>query len=86
MNCFCGIFIEVEKQLPFIPSIALGVATKNNKDQDINKILTLAVDCMYNHELVENNSFRNCIISSLERFLLEKSSETKKHNCRLKKF
>ena len=71
---------------PIIPSIALGVATKNSKEQDINKILTLAEDRMYKHKLVENNSFRNCIISSLEKSLLEKSDETEKHNYRLKEF
>ena len=70
---------------PIIPSIALGSATKTNMNQDITKILTAAEDRMYKHKLVESNSFRNCIISSLEKSLLEKSDETENHNYRLKK-
>ncbi|MBM7555431.1 sensor domain-containing diguanylate cyclase/phosphohydrolase [Halanaerobacter jeridensis] len=71
---------------PIIPSIALGTAVKTEKEQKVNKILTLAEDRMYKHKLVESNSFRNCIISSLEKSLLEKSEETENHNHRLKKY
>jgi diguanylate cyclase (GGDEF)-like protein/PAS domain S-box-containing protein len=77
---------ECKKHLadPIIPSIALGYATKNNSEQDINEVLTLAEDRMYKHKLIESNSFRNSIISSLEKSLLEKSDETENHNSRMK--
>ncbi|MFO7820399.1 MAG: diguanylate cyclase [Halanaerobacter sp.] len=70
---------------PIIPSISLGSAVKTNLEQNINKVQSLAEDRMYKQKLVESNSFRNCIISSLERSMLEKSDETEKHNYRLKK-
>ena len=70
---------------PIIPSIALGYASKNSSDQDINEVLNLAENRMYKHKLIESNSFRNCIISSLEKSLLEKSDETENHNFRLKR-
>ena len=70
---------------PIIPSISLGSAAKTNLEENINKVQSLAEDRMYKQKLVESNSFRNCIISSLERSMLEKSDETEKHNYRLKK-
>ena len=66
------------------PSIALGAATKSKVAENINQKLSLAEERMYKHKLIESNSFRNCIISPLEKSLLEKSNETEKHNSRLK--
>lgn len=68
---------------PIQASIALGVASKENPDEDINKIITEAEDIMYRNKLLESKSIRNAIISSLEASLHEKTMETREHAQRM---
>ncbi len=70
---------------PIQLSIALGVATKDSLEIDIEDILKKAEDRMYKNKLAGNESIRNSIISSLENTLLEKSHETKEHAERMNK-
>jgi HD-GYP domain-containing protein (c-di-GMP phosphodiesterase class II) len=64
-------------------SIALGTATKEQSQQDIERVLKEAEDRMYRHKLLESRSIRSSIISSLEKTLFEKSFETEEHAHRL---
>jgi len=65
-------------------SIALGVATKENIEQDIEKIFKKADDNMYQNKLSESKSSKSNIVKGLLNTLSAKSSETKAHTQRLK--
>jgi diguanylate cyclase (GGDEF)-like protein len=69
---------------PIQPSIALGVATKENVAQDIQQVLKDAEDKMYRNKLVESETARNFIISSLEKTLTDRRYETEEHIQRLR--
>lgn len=64
-------------------SIALGVVTKEDSDQDIQEILKEAEERMYRSKLLESKSVRASILTSLRRTLFEKSHETEEHTYRL---
>jgi len=66
-------------------SIALGTATKEEATQDIEQVLKEAEDRMYRNKLMERNSSRHSIISSLEQSLRETSHETEEHALRMNK-
>ena len=68
---------------PIILSISLGVSTKSDKSNDLNTVLKDAEDRMYTHKLVEGKSARSTIISSLQKTLFERSSETEVHAKRM---
>jgi len=68
---------------PIQASIALGVASKENLEEDINKIITEAENIMYRNKLLESKSIRNAVISSLETSLHEKTMETREHAQRM---
>ncbi|NJD01613.1 MAG: PAS domain S-box protein [Ruminiclostridium sp.] len=68
---------------PIQPSIALGIASKTEESQDIQKMLKDAEDRMYRHKLLEGKSARSAIISSLGKTLFEKSLETEEHARRM---
>ncbi|MBC7765131.1 MAG: diguanylate cyclase [Hyphomonadaceae bacterium] len=68
---------------PIKPSIAIGCATMERCDQDIQLVLKEAEDRMYRHKLVESKSVRSGIIASLEKMLLERDFETEEHAKRL---
>lgn len=65
-------------------SVALGAATATEKGQNLEKIMKLAEDRMYNNKLLENRSTRSSIIASLRQTLEEKTHETEAHCQRLK--
>lgn len=71
------------EQSPIRPSIALGTATKEKPDQDIQEILKEAEDRMYRQKLFESKSVRSSIISSLKKILQEKTHETEEHALRV---
>ncbi|MCJ7666090.1 MAG: diguanylate cyclase, partial [Actinobacteria bacterium] len=73
---------EGTKTLPL--SIAFGVATKDNKSQQIADIIKEAEDKMYRHKLIEHKSVHSTIISSLEKALEERDYETREHVKRMK--
>lgn len=74
-DTYSGFFIK--------PSIALGAATREGSE-DINLILREAEERMYRNKLLESNSARNSIITSLEQTLSERSYETEEHTRRIK--
>ena len=60
-------------------SIALGVATKEKIEQNIENILKKADDNMYQNKLSESENSKNNIVRGLLNTLSNKSSETKPH-------
>jgi|GEM_PF-192014 len=64
-------------------SIALGVASKENNDEDIFEILALAEKRMYRNKLSESRSARSAVLTSLIKTLEEKSQETEEHTYRM---
>ncbi len=64
-------------------SMALGVATKVSDDQPVDQIIREAEDRMYQNKLLESQSFRSAVISSLENTLWERSHETEEHTRRM---
>jgi len=64
-------------------SCSLGVATKENEDEDIKEVLKKADDDMYRNKLSESRSTKNKIVQSLLNTLEAKSSETKEHAMRM---
>lgn len=67
------------------PSIALGYATKENMDMDIQQLLKEAENWMYRHKLLDSRSSKNSIIASLEKTLFERNYETEEHAQRMRK-
>ena len=70
-----------KKNIPI--SIGMGVATKDNLNEDINSILEKADDNMYQNKLSESRSDSNKIVQTLLNTLGTKSSETKEHAIRM---
>lgn len=69
---------------PIKPSIALGTATKEYKDQDMETIYKMAEDRMYNNKLLESKNIRSSTIASLRKTLEDKTYETEEHCQRIK--
>ncbi len=67
-------------------SISIGVSTKENPSQDIKNIIKEAEDMMCRHKLIEQQSTRSSIISSLEKALEERDYETKEHMARMRNY
>jgi diguanylate cyclase (GGDEF)-like protein/PAS domain S-box-containing protein len=67
-------------------SISFGCAVKENKSEDIERVLQKAEENMYHQKLLEGKSYRNSIVNALLGTLYEKSSETKEHSDRLKRY
>ncbi|MBF8435886.1 diguanylate cyclase [Halanaerobiaceae bacterium Z-7014] len=64
-------------------SFALGSATKNDSDQDIEEVLKAADNNMYQNKLSERQSSKNNIFQALLNTLSAKSDETKDHAIRM---
>lgn len=67
-------------------SISMGISTKDNNDKNIKEMLKEAEDKMYRHKLIENQSTRSSIITSLSKALEERDFETEEHTQRMKKY
>lgn len=65
-------------------SLAIGIASKIELQQDVDKIILEAEDNMYKNKLAQKESSSSSIISALEQTLYEKSSETMEHAFRIK--
>ena len=65
-------------------SISLGAATKESKDEDIEKVLKKAEDRMYFNKLKESKEAKHSMIESLKARLEKIAYETKSHYERLK--
>lgn len=63
--------------------ISLGFSTKQNQEEDLEKIIKIADDYMYKHKLLERNSSHSAIISSIRATMNERSQETEQHAERL---
>jgi len=73
-----------EKCKNIIPgTLSLGYATKNNTGEDISDVIKKAEEMMYSHKLLESQSIRSRIISSLQSTLHEKDIETIEHSQRI---
>ncbi|HEX2955026.1 MAG TPA: HD domain-containing phosphohydrolase [Bacillota bacterium] len=70
--------------VPMRPSIALGYAIKESASLNVMDVIKMADDRMYRNKLLESDSSRNAIISSLQNSLFERSYETEQHAERLK--
>jgi diguanylate cyclase (GGDEF)-like protein len=64
---------------PIQCSIALGAATKDKITQDIQHVVKDAEAKMYRNKLIESETARSSIISSLEKTLIERRYETEEH-------
>lgn len=64
-------------------SISLGVATKNDREEDLSKVLREAEESMYEIKLVEGKKARWAIAETLGKLLQKKDYETKGHIERL---
>ena len=64
--------------------LSIGVATKTEENQNIDKIIMAAEGNMYKNKLAQKESSASSIISALEQTLHEKSSETMEHGFRIK--
>ncbi|NTV89432.1 MAG: diguanylate cyclase [Clostridiales bacterium] len=79
MNC-----VEFKGNKPeMLPSIALGLDTKEDNTQDLSGVSKKAEDRMYRNKLLESKSKKSGTVSSLQRTLHEKSFETKEHATRM---
>jgi len=65
-------------------SLSIGIATKIEARQDIDKIIAEAESNMYKNKLAQKESNASSVISALEQALYEKSSETMEHAFRIK--
>ncbi|HKL76000.1 MAG TPA: MASE3 domain-containing protein [Halanaerobiales bacterium] len=66
-------------------SIALGIATKEKLNQDIEDVFKKADDKMYKNKLAESRSSKSNIVEGLINVLNSKSNETKEHSVRMTK-
>ena len=65
-------------------SLAIGIVTKTEIEQDMHEVIKEAERNMYRNKLVEKISDASSIIFALEQALFEKSNETLEHTLRLK--
>ena len=68
----------------FVPlSISYGYATKNSAEQTISEILKTAEEHMYRRKLLEHQSIRSTLLSTIKELLFSKSNETMEHANRM---
>ncbi len=67
-------------------SVALGYATKDKINQDINEILKKADNKMYSNKLTESRSTKSKIVKEILNTLESKSNQTKNYVEKMKKF
>lgn len=74
---------EEQKALPreqnFFLSISLGYATKVREEQTIGEILKTAEEHMYRRKLLEHQSIRSTLLTTIKQLLFSKSNETMEH-------
>jgi len=76
-----------QSESTMVLSISMGTSTKdNNDDKNIEEMLKEAEDKMYRHKLIENQSTRSSIITSLGKALEERDIETEAHTLRMKDY
>ena len=70
------------KNIPL--GLSIGIATKTEENQDIDRFILEAESNMYKNKLVEKESSASSIIFALQQALFEKSNETLEHALRIK--
>ena len=65
------------------PSISLGYGVKKHESDDIMDIMRIAETNMYKRKMLSKSSMHSKIITSMQKALQEKSSETQAHGNRL---
>ncbi|MBA4347347.1 MAG: hypothetical protein C0413_00640 [Clostridiales bacterium] len=74
---------EEQKALPrehnFFLSISLGYATKTKEEQTISEVLKTAEEHMYRRKLLEHQSIRSTLLSTIKEMLFSRSTETMEH-------
>jgi len=74
---------EEQKALPreqnYFLSISLGYATKTKEEQTISEVLKTAEEHMYRKKLLEHQSIRSTLLSTIKELLFSKSNETMEH-------
>lgn len=64
-------------------SISLGYATKSRAEQTIAEVLKTAEEHMYRRKLLEHQSIRSTLLSTIKELLFSKSNETMEHADRM---
>jgi len=74
---------EEQKALPreqnYFLSISLGYATKSKEEQTISEVLKTAEEHMYRKKLLEHQSIRSTLLTTIKELLFSKSNETMEH-------
>jgi diguanylate cyclase (GGDEF)-like protein/PAS domain S-box-containing protein len=73
-----------ECELTIKPSVAIGYSLMTSYKQTIDEIIKEAENMMYTNKLVESKSFRNSIISSLQKTMKESTPDISEHSTRVK--
>jgi len=81
----CNRIQEACKKANIQGSIALGVATKEKPEQDMQKIIQEAENRMYWQKLLDSQSGRGSLVAFLEKTFVERSRESQEHVRRLQK-
>ncbi len=71
------------KEACVLLSISLGYATKNSAEQTISSVLKVAEEHMYRRKLLEHQSIRSTLLSTIKELLFSKSNETMEHADRM---
>lgn len=66
-----------------VPSISLGYSVLKHPNRTVTEVFIEAEKMMYNNKLLQKDSIRSKIVSSLESSLFEKSYETEEHAIRV---
>ena len=69
----------------FFLSVSIGYATKTSEEQTISEILKTAEEHMYRRKLLEHQSIRSTLLSTIKELLFSKSNETVEHAERMGK-
>jgi len=67
-------------------SVAFGYAIKTQKEQDINKVLTLAENKMYEDKMVKRSYYRKCTVEGLLEKLFSTHENEREHADNVMKF
>jgi len=63
----------------YFTSISLGYATKRETDESVVRLLKTAEENMYRRKLLEHQSIRSSLLSTIKAMLFSKSNETMEH-------
>ncbi len=67
----------------YFTSISLGYATKQKTDESVVRLLKTAEENMYRRKLLEHQSIRSSLLSTIKAMLFSKSNETMEHADRM---